>query len=187
MAESKRGGGQMSSVQLLESWGSSVQQGQDGFCKHIMCRTWKPSDVPLSASKPKFSLLEASRCECVEAKTTCVCGGWGSASLPCFFASWAFLHLCIPAISVSLHPGHLWICVLVIFAPCESLHFTILGVCISASWHLPIPGVEAAGQESRGSAPPAQLGLCRVSARAAESSSSQMLSFLSKSLAASFS
>lgn len=80
-------------------------------------------------------------------------------------------HLCILDISASHHPGHLHL---------WSRYFHILK-------HPPIPGVEAARRESRGTASPAQLGCCRVSARAAESSSSQMLSLLSKSLAASFS
>lgn len=125
-----------------------------------------------------------------------VCGGQNHMCL------W-WLGLCL-APWASLHPGHFSIsvsqvslcrCILGISESVSwaSLHLTILGICISACRHLcivrhlPMPGVEAARQESWGAAPPAQLWCRRVSARAAESSSSPMLSLLSKSLAASFS
>lgn len=156
----------------------------------------KAINCPCQLPKPKFSLLEAPGVSVWRPKThVFVVAGALPCSL-CLFASRAFLHLCIPAISVSLHPGHLHtpgISESVSWASLHPGHLCISSSWASASWHLhihrhlPIPGVEAVRQESRGAAPPAQLGCRRVSARAAESSSSQMLSLLSKSLTASFS
>lgn len=144
----------------------------------------------MSTSKPKFSLLEAPGVSVWRPKThVFVVAGALPCSL-CLFASRAFLHLCIPGISVSLHPGHLrtpGISESVSWASFHPGHLCISPSWASASLHPGIPGAEAARQESRGAAPPAQLGCRRVSARAAESSSSQMLSLLSKSLTASFS
>lgn len=144
-----RGGGQMSSVQLSETGGNSARWGRGGrFASASICKILKPSIVPVSTSKPKFSLLEAPGVSVRRPKPHV------------FMVSGALS--CIGIISASrassLHPGH-----------------------------LRISGTGATRQESQGAAPPAQPRCRRVSARAAESSSSQTLSFLYKSLAASFS
>lgn len=168
----------MSSVQLWESRGSSAQQGKDAFCRHIMCRMWKPPIVLMSTSESKYSLLEAPGVSVWRSKphVFVVAGASLHPGNFCISVSHVSLCLCVLGISEdvpwpSLHHGHL----------CISPSWA------SASWHLPIPDVEAARQETRGAAPSAQLECCRVPARAAESSTSQMLPPLSKSLAASFS
>lgn len=117
-----------------------------------------------------------------------------------------WLGLCL-ARCASLHPGHfcisvsqvsLCLCILGISAPQASLnlcpgHLCILGISAShhpGHLHLCIPASQVQRQPGRRAGvqpPPAQLGCRRVSARAAESSSSQMLSLLSKSLTTSFS
>lgn len=146
IAESKRGGGQISSVQLLESRGNSAQQGKDGFCKHIMCRMWKPSIVPMSTSKPEFSLLEAPGVSVWRPKThVFVVAGALPCSL-CLFASRAFLHLCIPGISVSLHPGHLRTPGISESVSWASLHPGHLHLCIPASQVRRQPGRRAGVQ-----------------------------------------
>lgn len=136
----------------------------------------------MSTSKPEFSLLEAPGVSVWRPKThVFVVAGALPCSL-CLFASRAFLHLCIPGISVSLHPGHLRTPGISESVSWASLHPGHLHLCIPASQVRRQPGRRAGVQP-----PPAQLGCRRVSARAAESSSSQMLSLLSKSLTASFS
>lgn len=175
----------MSSVQHLETRGNSAR-GRDGcFASASICKTLKPSIVPMSTSKPKISLLEAPGVSAWRLKphVFTVAG-----TLPCtpgISTSQASLHprhlghLSIsPSISPSLHPRHL--CIPSTFVPSASPHLGHLPVSVSqASLH--------PWQVSQGAAPPAQLGCCGVFARAAESSSSQILSFFYKSLATSFS
>ena len=50
----------MSSVQLLETRGNSARWGRDDhFASVSIYKILKPSIVPVSTSKPRFSLLEA--------------------------------------------------------------------------------------------------------------------------------
>lgn len=133
IAESKRGGSQMSSVQLLESWGNLAQQGKNGFCKHVMCRMWKPSIVPMTTSKPKFFLLEASGVSVWRPKPhVFVVAG----ALPQSLTSLHPGHFCISASQASLNMCHGHLCILGISAshPPEPLHpdmSTSLGISLS--------------------------------------------------------
>lgn len=88
--------------------------------------------MPVSASKPKFSLLEAPGVSVWRPKphVFVVAGALPRSLTP--LHPWAFLHLCIPGISLSLHPGHLCILGISEYVSWSSLHPARL--CISPSW-----------------------------------------------------